>query len=154
MISAATILAPSVRAAEIVFKREIEKAGHVETGELRNSVAAKVDLSQIPAIELEFRSYGVTLSDGLPGSRVPYRRGSGAPSNAMIEGVAAWARRRGFSNPNQAAFAIAEKWKREGRKGSGWLDAAVKGTREEVQKTFERELQRQMEAELEKLDFD
>lgn len=154
MLSAASILAPSVRSAEIAFKRSIEKAGHVETGELRNSVAARVDLSQLPAIELEFRSYGVVLSDGLPGSRVPYQRGSGASSNEMISAVRAWARRRGFSNPDQAAFAIAEKWKKEGRKGSGWIDDAVRDTREGVQKAFELELQRQMEAELEKMDYE
>lgn len=101
------------------IQRELIDQGHILTGKLRDSIQGLISLSDENTTEaiVLIEEYYSFLERTLPGSRVPYRRGSGAGESKLITALRAYWEKRGLSEKEAkgAAFATAEKWKQEGR---------------------------------------
>lgn len=112
-------------------------AGHPLTGKfLQTLEAKKVKFSDRIEIQMLMQVYGPINSAGIKPERVPYRRGSGATRSKLIDGFKRYARLRFGASRKEAeriAHAIATKWKKEGMKGTGWLDKAVKDIDSQVE---------------------
>jgi hypothetical protein len=99
----------------------LREQGHRLTGKLENSVEVLItyDPSDITAtITVLFNSYGIPISTGIAANRIPYTRGSGAGSSALIMGLMEFAKKRGMGTNDaeykRVAFAIIQAWKRDG----------------------------------------
>lgn len=125
--------------AELLIKNmraQIELAGHVMTGSLRDSLESQItETSTSAVIEILLNDYGLALDQGVPPDRVPfdfippYRGGR----SDYIEGLARFATLKlGANSEREAlsiAFAIANKHKRAG--------LPVAGPSEFIQKTLD-----------------
>lgn len=118
------------------MKAQIELAGHVMTGSLRDSVEQRIEQTATKAtIEILLNDYGIALDQGVPPDRIPfdfippYRGGT----SDYIEGLARFAQLKlGANDEKEAlsiAFAIANKHKRAG--------LPVAGPSEFIQKTLD-----------------
>jgi hypothetical protein len=103
-------------------------AGHNLNGSFVKSLEAKEEqITDGVRIDIIGNEYGIYTSTGVTAEKIPYTRGSGRGGKSKyITGLMNYAKARmGISDDREAlgvAFAIAEKHKKEGMKGSGYLD--------------------------------
>lgn len=102
-----------------MIRKEVERViieqGHRLTGEVFTDVENIVkSMSDIYLLEGHYRDYSVYLHHGVKASRIPYSPGSGRKTSKYIEALKQYARHRGMTDPDRAAFAIAHKQKKEG----------------------------------------
>lgn len=102
-----------------VIRKEVEKVlteqGHVLTGKVFENVDSIVKVIQDGfALEGHYQDYSIYLHKGVRADRIPYTPGSGRKHSLYIEALKQYAKHRGMSNPDRAAFAIANAHKREG----------------------------------------
>ena len=118
------------------MRAQIELAGHVMTGSLRDSVEGKVEETATTAtVSILLNTYGLALDQGVPPDRIPfdfippYRGGR----SDYIQGLQRFAQLKlGANSEKEAlsiAFAIANKHKRVG--------LPVAGPSEFIQKTID-----------------
>ena len=87
------------------LKDELMQQGHRDTGRLINSLQYQLIQESNAVVALfTYLQYGQYVNDGVPASKVKY------PIRVLID----WARRKGFTDPRSAAFAIRAKHKKEG----------------------------------------
>ena len=119
---------------------------HVQnfTGALANSLEYKIrQETNTTRITFMFNSYGLSLNNGIPASRIPYNRGSGKSSSKYIDGLRKWVRERlGFSQARaeRVAFAIANAQKKKGYPLTGkigWVDITLEQNSSEIEKRVE-----------------
>lgn len=128
---------------------ELRQQGHVNTGELINSIKRKtrVEGNRI-IVQMWLAEHFEVVNDGVRSSRIPYSGPSGrGGTSRYIEGLTRYFIQRGKNSveAKRAAFATANRHKMEGMptRGSyrfssngrrrGFLDQSVKDTRSEVQ---------------------
>ena len=104
-----------------VLKRVLKQQGHRLTGKLEQSIEAIIQVNRadyIATIDIYFEDYGGVLNRGIPANKVPYQRGSGKKTSKVVQGLADFAiLRQMTTDPAVAiriAFAILNKWKKEG----------------------------------------
>lgn len=104
----------AIQAVAIKWKAQ----GHNLTGkairELETRIVEKADSTIIEGYVID---YMATINEGVPASRIPYTRGSGARSSQYIRGLTDYVKRRMGKSDREAqkiAFAIASRHKREG----------------------------------------
>lgn len=104
----------AIQAVAIEWKAQ----GHNLTGkaiqELETRIVEKADSTIIEGYVID---YMATINEGVPASRIPYTRGSGARSSQYIRGLTDYVKRRMGKSDREAqkiAFAIASRHKREG----------------------------------------
>jgi hypothetical protein len=125
-----------------------EAQGHKLTGKLISDLSSEVTLDQ-GSIIVDYLGYkyGAYLNSGVPASRIPYRRGSGAGHSLYIDGLISYVKKRmmisDIGKAKSIAFAIAEKQKQVGMpirtngQGTKWADEAAKESLPGVEKAFE-----------------
>ena len=130
----------------------LAEQGHRATGKLIRSLEAQItsaDIDQLVGVILA-EDYGKIVDSGVPASRIPYRRGSGAKSSQYIQALIDWIDiiRPGLqANERKSfAFAIANTHKREGMptKASSrfskdgtrtnWIESAFEGQAEQIER--------------------
>jgi len=126
---------------------QIELAGHVMTGSLKDSVAYEIEETGIKAtINILLNDYGLALDGGVTPEDIPfdfippYRGGR----SQYIEGLARFARiKLGKNDPKEAlavAFAIANKQKQSGSPLAGpsqFIQKTIDATEQEIQAAVE-----------------
>jgi hypothetical protein len=101
--------------------------GHPLNGAFEKSLEAKTSKIQGGIkIDILGNEYGIYVSKGVSSDKIPYSRGSKrGGTSKYIQGLKSYVQMRmGISDEREAlgiAFAIAEKHKKEGMKGSGFL---------------------------------
>ena len=122
-----------------IVTREVAQSwarnGHKLTNALVDNL--KVDVNQkVNSILIEgfMFDYGSAMNDGVPASRIPFERGSGAGKSLYIEGLEKYVNlRMGLSGKEAlgVAFAIATKQKKLGMPirtrggGTKWIDKSM-----------------------------
>lgn len=128
--------------------------GHNLTGkaiqELETRIVEKAGNTIIEGYVID---YMATINSGVPASRIPYTRGSGARSSKYIQGLIDYVKRRMRKSDREAqsiAFAIASKHKREGMptkasrrfsktgKRTGFIEQALDDVEPELAQLIER----------------
>lgn len=136
MTNSAYILENLANLLKETMRQQIQLAGHVMTGSLRDSVEERIEETATSAtVEILLNDYGLALDQGVPPDRIPfdfippYRGGR----SQYIEGLKRFAQLKlGKNDEKEAlsiAFAIANKHKR--------LGMPVKGATEFIQKTLD-----------------
>lgn len=99
--------------------------GHRDTGELINSVGARVsEISDGLIGEISFLEYGLAQDTGIKANKIPFKMGSGAGRSKYIDAITAWVKRKGIEadakKAKGIAFAIAKTHKgTAGKAGTG-----------------------------------
>lgn len=99
------------------IKDELVQQGHYNTGALHKSIEYFVRTVAGATIgQIFMNDYWRPLETGVPASRVPYSKGSGAKSSKYIDGLIAYFKSKGLDvkEAKSAAFATANKHKQEG----------------------------------------
>lgn len=129
------------------MRAQIELAGHVMTGSLRDSIESKIEVTASTAtISILLNDYGLALDGGVPPDRIPfdfippYRGGK----SDYIEGLKRFAQLKlGANDEKEAlsiAFAIANKHKRVGLPVGGpseFIQKTIDATELEITKAVE-----------------
>lgn len=103
------------------IKDEIAQQGHRDTGKLIDSVSYEFEHDEtedVLRICFSWLKYGVYVDRGVKPQNVPFGGGTGKTSK-YIQGLIAWAKRKGFDKPVSAAFAIAHTHRKEGIPSKG-----------------------------------
>ncbi len=97
------------------LRNELEQQGHKDTGKLIDSIEYEI-LTDTDTIKIVFTYlyYGDIVETGVKPANIPFSGRSGAKTSKYIEALKNWAKRKGFKKPLSAAFAIANKHKKEG----------------------------------------
>ena len=97
------------------LRNELEAQGHRDTGKLIDSIEYEI-LTDTDTIKIVFTYlyYGDIVETGVKPANIPFGKSTGAKTSKYIEALKNWAKRRGFKKPLSAAFAIANKHKKEG----------------------------------------
>lgn len=97
------------------LRNELEQQGHKDTGKLIDSIEYEI-LSDTDTIKIVFTYlyYGDIVESGVRAAKIPFGGSTGAKTSKYIEALKNWAKRKGFKKPLSAAFAIANKHKKEG----------------------------------------
>ena len=129
------------------MRQQIQLAGHVMTGSLRESVEDRIEETATSAtVEILLNDYGLALDQGVPPERIPfdfippYRGGK----SDYIEGLKRFAQLKlGKNDEKEAlsvAFAIANKHKRLGMPVNGasqFIQKTLDATENEITKAVE-----------------
>ena len=102
-----------------IIRKEVERVlteqGHVLTGKIFDEVDNIVKaIKDGYILEGHYQPYSIFVHKGVKAERIPYSPGSGRRHSKYIEALKQYARHRGMSEPDRAAFAIARVHKREG----------------------------------------
>ena len=118
------------------LKNELEQQGHKDTGKLIDSIDYEILIdTDTVKIVFEYLYYGEIVNNGVTAAKIPFGGSTGAKTSLYIEALRAWAKRKGFSKPLSAAFAIAHKHKKEGMPTKGSYKFSNNGRRKNW-KTF------------------
>lgn len=118
------------------LQKELEQQGHRDTGKLIDSINYEI-LSDSKAVYITFSYlyYGDIVNDGVKPNKIPFGNSTNATTSKYIEALKNWAKRKGFKKPLSAAFAIANKHKKEGMPTKGSYAFSSNGRRKNW-KTF------------------
>lgn len=100
-------------------KREWKAQGKVATGRAMDSIEMRILVKGSELVgEVLVEKYMVYQDKGVPASRIPYTRGSGAGSSKLIDALIKWwgIKKSGMplAERKSAAFATAQSWKNKG----------------------------------------
>lgn len=115
------------------IQTELREQGHMNTGELYNSVGGSI--SQIPdgaVVNIEMNDYHVYVEKGVRAGRIPFGgKSRGAKTSRYIQGLIQFFRNKGLSEKEAkgAAFATAKTHAREGMPTSGSYRFSKNGRR-------------------------
>jgi hypothetical protein len=117
-------------------------AGHSLSGAFEKSLEAKTTRTDSGfKIDVVGNEYGIYASKGVSADKIPYSRGSGRGGKSKyITGLFRYVQARmGISDEREAmgvAFAIATKHKKEGMKGSGFLNKVKEKHSAKIEQTI------------------
>ncbi len=130
------------------FKKQIQLQGHTLTGDLEASFdAAFLQFGLTDVIAISFNDYGIPLDTGVSAERIPFSLSGNGGKSQLIEGLKRFAKLRFGTSDRESqdiAFAIAQKWKKEGnptqnsyqfsKNGhrTNWIDLALSETAADI----------------------
>jgi hypothetical protein len=111
--------------------KEWRDQGHDLTKKVENTAKTTIkQLIDVVRIEGELEYYARFVNTGVPASKIPYSLPSGrGGTSKYIQGLIAYATKRGMDNPKSAAFAIAATHKKEGMPSKGSYSFSSTGSR-------------------------
>lgn len=112
---------------------ELVAQGHRATGKLVGSIDYAVrELVNGISLEISYLEYGRFMNDGVPASRIPFGKKTGAKTSKYIQGLIDWINQKQLARGISAlglAIGIARKHKQEGMPTKGSYAFSTNGRR-------------------------
>jgi len=104
-----------IRTLILAFSRELINQGHRNTGSLINSLTGSfTKIKNGFDVSISGSKYAIYLDKGVTANRIPYSGRGGGGKSKYIQALIAYFKQKGAVDPKAAAFATANKHKKEG----------------------------------------